>query len=142
MNHYLLPNLHSKLQQIRSFTQYIMHLFCSHHISTRVEHYGFLWLFGHAQTYFKKELLNSMWKLCPRSQSKMPTTMKSKFLKFVYRKSCVDQLQFQTIYWLNRRPYFSLLDLKQKHTRYVAVSTNWKQLICLIVRIITQDKTR
>ena len=33
-------------------------------------------------------------------------------------------LRFQNIYWLNRRPYLSLLDLKEKCTRYAGVPTN------------------
>ena len=49
--------------------------------------------------------------------------MATKFSKFVYCKSCMDRLQFQNIYPMNRRPYFSLLDLKEKCTRYVGVST-------------------
>ena len=48
------------------------------------------------------------------SRSKMPTDMASKLLKFVYRKCCVDRLQFQNICRLNRRPQLSLLDLKRK----------------------------
>ena len=54
----------------------------------------------------------------------MPTNMASKLLKFVYRKCCVDWLRFQNIYRPNRRPFLSLLDLKEKFTRYAGVSTN------------------
>ena len=67
---------------------------------------------------------NSTPKSRARSRSKMPTTMPSKLLKFVYRKSCMDRLWFQNICRLNRRPYLSLLDLKEKCTRYSRVSTN------------------
>ena len=49
--------------------------------------------------------------------------MASKSSKFVCRKSCVDRLRFQNIYRMNRRPYLSLLDLKEKCTRFVGVST-------------------
>ena len=73
-----------------------------------------------------RELSNSTPKSRAESRSKMPTNMASKFLKFVYRKCCVDRLRFQNIYRLNRRPYLSLLDLKEKCTRYmyVGVPTN------------------
>ena len=54
----------------------------------------------------------------------MPINMASKLLKFVYRKCCVDQLRFQNIYRLNRRPYLSLLHLKEKCTRYAGVPTS------------------
>ena len=59
-----------------------------------------------------------------RSRSKMPTNMVSKLLKFGYRKCCVDRLWFQNICRLNRRPYLSLLDVKEKYTRHAGVSTN------------------
>jgi len=49
--------------------------------------------------------------------------MASKFSKFAYRKSCVGRLWFQNIYRMNRRPYLSLLDLKEKCRGYVGVST-------------------
>ena len=71
-----------------------------------------------------RELSNSTPKSRAESRSKMPTNMASKFLKFVYRKCCVDRLRFQNIYRLNRRPYLSLLDLKEKCTRYAGVPTN------------------
>lgn len=53
----------------------------------------------------------------------MRTKIVSKFLKFRYRKRCMFRLRFQNIYRLNRRPFFSLLHLKEKCTRYVGVST-------------------
>ena len=53
----------------------------------------------------------------------MPTNMATKFSKFVYRKSCVDWLRSQNIYRKNKRPYLSLLDLKEKCTKYVGIST-------------------
>ena len=46
------------------------------------------------------------------------------FKKLFYRKCCVDWLRFQNIYRLNRRPYLSLFDLKEKCTRYAEVPTN------------------
>ena len=49
--------------------------------------------------------------------------MASKFLKFVYR-CCSDRLRFENIYRLDRRPYLSLLDLKENCTRYAGVPTN------------------
>ena len=60
------------------------------------------------------------------SHRKMLTNMASKFVNFVYRKCCVDRLQFQNIYWLNRWSYLSLLDLKEKCTctKYAGVPTN------------------
>ena len=44
--------------------------------------------------------------------------------KICFSKSCEDRLRFQNIYRLNRRPYLSLLDLKEKRTRYARVATN------------------
>ena len=35
----------------------------------------------------------------------------------------MDRLRFQNIYWLNRRPYLSLFDLKEKRSRYGGVPT-------------------
>ena len=67
---------------------------------------------------------NSTPKSRARSRSKMPTTMPSKLLKFVYRKCCVDRFRFQNICRLNRRPQLSLLDVKEKYTRHAGVSTN------------------
>ena len=55
--------------------------------------------------------------------------MATNFSKFVYRKSCVDRLRFQNIYRMNRRLYFSLLDLKEKCTRYVGVSIKETDLL-------------
>ena len=54
--------------------------------------------------------------------------MASKFSKFVYSKSCVKRLRFRNIYRMNRRPYLSLHDLKEKCTRYVGVSTKENDL--------------
>lgn len=74
-----------------------------------------------------RELSNSTQKSRAESRSKMPTNtsrMASKFLKFVYRKCCVDRLRFQNIYRLNRRPYLSLLNLKEKCARYAGVPTS------------------
>ena len=42
-----------------------------------------------------RKLSNSTLKSRTGSRSKMPTDMASKLLKFVYRKCCVDRLQFQ-----------------------------------------------
>ena len=70
-----------------------------------------------------RELSNSTPKSCARSRS-LPTNMASKLLKSDYRKCCVDWLRFRNIYRPNRRIYLSLLDLKEKCTRYVGVSTN------------------
>ena len=70
-----------------------------------------------------RELSNSSSKSRAESRSKMPTNMASKFLKFVYGKCRVDRLLFQNIYWLNKRPYLSLFDLKEKRTRYGGVPT-------------------
>ena len=67
---------------------------------------------------------NFMPKSRTRSRSKMPTNMASKLLKFVYWKCCLDRLWFQNICRLNKRPYLSLLDLKERCTRYARVSTN------------------
>ena len=78
-----------------------------------------------------RKLSNSPPKSRARSRSKMPTIMASKLLKFVYGKCCVDRLRFQNICRLNRRPYLSLLDLKEKCTRHAAVSTNEADLFDL-----------
>ena len=64
-----------------------------------------------------RKLSNSTPKSRAGSRSKMSTNMASKLLKFVYRKCCVDCR-------LNRRPFLSLLDLKEKRTRYTGISTN------------------
>ena len=71
-----------------------------------------------------RKLSNSTPKSRTGSRSKMPTNMASKLLKFVYRKCCVDGFRFQNICRLNRRPQLSLLDVKEKYTRHVGVSTN------------------
>ena len=71
-----------------------------------------------------RKLSNSTLKSRTGSRSKMPTDMASKLLKFVYRKCCVDRLQFQHICRLNRKPQLSLLDAKEKFTRHAVVSTN------------------
>ena len=71
-----------------------------------------------------RKLSNSTSRSHARSRTKMPINMASKLFKFVHRKCCVDRLQFQNICRLNRRPYLSLLDLKEKCTRYAGVSTN------------------
>ena len=68
---------------------------------------------------------NSTPKSRARSRSKTLTNMASKlFWKFVYRKCCMDRLRFRNICLLNRRPYLSQLDFKEKCTRYARVSTN------------------
>ena len=59
-----------------------------------------------------------------RTRSKTTTNMASKLLTFLYGKCCVDRLRFQTICRLNRIPYLSLFDLKEKCTRYACFSTN------------------
>ena len=71
-----------------------------------------------------RKLSNSTPKSRAGSRSKMPTNMASKLLKVVYRKCCVDRLRFQNICRLNRRPYLSLLDVKEKYTRHAGVSIN------------------
>ena len=71
-----------------------------------------------------RKLSNSTPKSCAGSRSKMPTNMVSKLLKVVYRKCCVDRLRFQNICRLNRRPYLSLLDVKEKYTKHAGVSIN------------------
>ena len=71
-----------------------------------------------------RKLSNSSPKSHARSRSKMYTNIASKLLKFVCRKCCVDRLRFQNLCRLNRRPYLSLLDLKEKCMRYTAISTN------------------
>jgi len=49
--------------------------------------------------------------------------MASTFSKFVYDKSCVNLFWFRNVYQPNRRPYPTVLDLKEKSTRYAGVST-------------------
>ena len=71
-----------------------------------------------------RKLSNSMPKSRAGSRSKMPTNMASKLLKVVYRKCCVDRLRFRNICRLNRRPYLSLLDVKEKYMRHAGVSIN------------------
>ena len=71
-----------------------------------------------------RRLSNSTRKSRAGSRSKMPTNMASKLLKVVYRKCCVDRLLFQNICRLNRIPYLSLLDVKEKYTRHAGVSIN------------------
>ena len=76
------------------------------------------------KNYKECELSNSTPKSLAESRSRTPTNTASKFLKFVYQKCCVDRLRFQNIYRLNRGPYLSQLDLKEKCTRHAGVSTN------------------
>ena len=54
------------------------------------------------------ELSSSTSKSRVESGSKMPTNMASKFLKFVYRKCCVDRLRFQNIYRLNSSKFINI----------------------------------
>ena len=54
----------------------------------------------------------------------MSANMASKFLKFVFRNSDASLFEFQNISGLNRRPYLSLLNIKENGTRYVGVSTD------------------
>ena len=71
------------------------------------------------------EHLNSTPKSRAKLRSKMPTTWHPNFFNlFIYWKCCVDRHWFQNIYQLNRRPYLSLLDLKETCTRYARAPTN------------------
>ena len=74
--------------------------------------------------------LNSTPKLRAGSRGKMPTNMASTLLKFVYRNCCVDRLRFQNICRLNRRPYLSLLDLKEKNIRGMQEFQPMKLISC------------
>ena len=71
-----------------------------------------------------RELSNSTPKSRAESRCKMPTNMALKFLKFVYRKCCVDRLRFQNVYRPEKKTLPYLLDLKEKCTRYTGVTTN------------------
>ena len=86
-----------------------------------------------------RKLSNSTPKSRAGSRSKMPTNMASKLLKFGYRKCCVDRLRFQNICWLNRRPYLSLLGVKENYTRHAGVSVH---VICSIATIIEWGHAR
>ena len=81
-----------------------------------------------------RELSNSTPKSRVESFSKMPTNMASKFLKFIYRKCCVDRLRFQNIYRLKRAPYLSPA-AGFKGDMY-EVCRNHMKLICSIATII------
>ena len=61
----------------------------------------------------------------------MPINVASTFSKFVYHKSCVNPLRFQNVYRPSRRPIPSLLDLKEKSTGHLGVSTKETDLFDL-----------
>ena len=82
-----------------------------------------------------RELSNPAPKSRAKSRSKMSTKMASKLLKLVYRKCCVDRLRIQNIYWLNRRPYLPLLDLKEKWSRYAPRSSSGAKQGSMLPRI-------
>lgn len=98
-----------------------------HSYSRKISKSGSLWYCDCAQTNFEKCAMvysqNSLWKLHARPCSKLQTNMVSTFSKFVFfYKTWANLLWFQNVYQPKRRPYPSLLDFKDKSTRYVGVS--------------------
>lgn len=67
---------------------------------------------------FKKSTRNSR----ARSRNKMSTNMASKFVKNIFRNSCACLFQFQNIYRMNKRHCPSVLNTKEKSTRFAGAS--------------------
>ena len=60
------------------------------------------------------------------SRSEMSTNMASQFVKFVFRKNCVNFSSFQKLYRLNRRPFLPLCDVSERIANYAGVSFDTK----------------
>ena len=118
-----IPQIISLLMTVCSFLRYDMIEVSLDHI--KVAPYSFLSTRALISKILRwRKLSNSTPKSRAGSRSKIPTNKRSKLLKFVYRKCCVDRFRFQNICRLNRRPQLSLLDVKEKYTRHAGVSTN------------------